>query len=37
MIHDIRQVFIANLEKQEWMDDETKQRAEAKVWSSDIR
>jgi len=27
MIHDIRQVFLANLDKVEWMDEKTKQRA----------
>lgn len=27
MIHDIRQVFLANLEKVDWMDEETKQKA----------
>ena len=32
MIHDIRQVFLANLEKVEWMDEETKQKAKDKVF-----
>ncbi|XP_078374601.1 endothelin-converting enzyme homolog isoform X1 [Oculina patagonica] len=31
MIHDIRQVFLANLEKLEWMDDVTKERAKDKA------
>ncbi len=35
MIHDIRQVFLANLEKLEWMDDVTKERAKDKVRSSE--
>ena len=36
MIHDIRQVFLANLEKVEWMDEKTKQRAKDKVFNSSI-
>lgn len=31
MIHDIRQVFLANLEKVDWMDEETKQKARDKA------
>ncbi|XP_020601107.1 endothelin-converting enzyme homolog [Orbicella faveolata] len=31
MIHDIRRVFLANLEKVEWMDEKTKQRAKDKA------
>ena len=31
MIHDIRQVFLTNLEKLEWMDDATKKKAREKV------
>ena len=31
MIHDIRQVFLANLEELDWMDKETKQKAKEKV------
>ena len=31
MIHDIRQVFLANLDKVEWMDDATKEKAREKV------
>ena len=31
MIHDIRQVFLANLDKLEWMDDVTKEKAREKV------
>lgn len=31
MIHDIRQVFLANLEKLDWMDEETKLKAKEKV------
>ena len=31
MIHDIRQVFLANLDKLEWMDDATKEKAREKV------
>ena len=34
MIHDIRQVFLANLEKVEWMDEKTKQKAKDKVLNS---
>lgn len=34
MIHDIRQVFLANLKKVEWMDEKTKQRALDKVFNS---
>jgi len=34
MIHDIRRVFLANLEKVEWMDEKTKQRAKDKVFRS---
>ena len=33
MIQDIRQVFLANLEKLEWMDEPTKIKAKAKVQS----
>ncbi|XP_027040814.1 endothelin-converting enzyme homolog isoform X4 [Pocillopora damicornis] len=31
MIHDIRQVFLANLEKLDWMDEETKLKAKEKA------
>ncbi|CAH3045511.1 unnamed protein product [Porites evermanni] len=31
MIHDIRQVFLANLDKLEWMDDATKEKAREKA------
>lgn len=31
MIHDIRQVFLANLEELDWMDKETKQKAKEKA------
>ena len=31
MIHDIRQVFLANLEELDWMDEETKERAKEKA------
>ena len=31
MVHDIRQVFLANLEKVDWMDEATKEKARAKV------
>ena len=31
MIHDIRQVFLTNLNKVEWMDEETKEKAKEKV------
>jgi len=31
MIHDIRQVFLANLDKLEWMDDVTKEKAREKA------
>ncbi|XP_022784780.1 endothelin-converting enzyme homolog isoform X5 [Stylophora pistillata] len=31
MIHDIRQVFLANLEKVDWMDEKTKQKAKEKA------
>ena len=31
MIHDIRHVFLANLDKVDWMDDVTKEKAKEKV------
>ena len=31
MIHDIRKVFLANMEKLDWMDDVTKEKAREKV------
>ena len=31
MIHNIRSVFLSNLETQDWMDDATKQAAREKV------
>ena len=31
MIHDIREVFLANLDKVDWMDDVTKEKAKEKV------
>ena len=31
MIHDIMEVFLANLDKLEWMDDVTKDKAREKV------
>ena len=37
MIHDIRQVFLANLEKLEWMDDATKEKAREKVGTTTQR
>ena len=36
MIHDIMEVFLTNLDKLEWMDDVTKDKAREKVGTTSL-